>query len=120
MFVSLTIYIGLDFVSKYNFAKYSPIIPKQSNCIPELKSIIHASDGQPATGSPYINVLTKITITNITDIIKNIKPIKVDIIKGIVEKDTIPSIPYFNKLKNDHFVLPFFLKTLLYSIYSTL
>ena len=61
--LSLTIYIGLFFVSKYVFDKYNPIIPRHSNWIPPKKNIIVTNDGHPATGSPNANAL--IIITNI-------------------------------------------------------
>ena len=45
-------YFGRRFVSRYVFAKYWPMIPKQSNCAPPINRITAISDGQPATGSP--------------------------------------------------------------------
>ena len=41
-------YIGLLFVSKYNFAMYCPITPRHRSCNPLKNKIMHTKDGQPS------------------------------------------------------------------------
>ena len=52
---------------------------------------MHTKEGQPETGSPYVHVLTIITIIIINASKQNRTPAKVAIIKGAVEKAVIPS-----------------------------
>ena len=66
--------------------------PEQNNCIPAKKVIIHASDGQPLTGSPKTSARIKSTQTAINATAQKNNPIAEDQIKGAVEKATIPSM----------------------------
>ena len=102
-------YIGLPLVSKYVFARYSPIIPKQNNWMPLTKNNIHTRLGHPEVGSPYMIVLIIIKIIMQNAMKQNIIPVKEIMASGTVEKATIPSIAYVNNFQNDHFV---FLATL--------
>lgn len=51
-FVSTIIKWGLCFVSRYIFAMYCPIIPRQNNWSPPMKRITQMVEAQPSTGSP--------------------------------------------------------------------
>ena len=68
--VSFIIYIGLCFTSKYVFDRYCPIIPKENNCTPLTKNIIHTIDGHPDVGSPNTSVFMIITTINKNDIMQ--------------------------------------------------
>ena len=76
----------------------------QNNCIPPKKKIAQISVGNPATGSPHINVLVTIMDIIIIEMKKNNMPQKEEIANGLVEKAKIPSNEYRNKFQNDHFV----------------
>src|SRR3712207_261917 len=113
---SFSIYIGLFLTSKYVLDRYCPRIPIVSNWIPPSKNIEHIIVGNPSTTSPNNKVFTTNTI-----IIKNAPkkdsiPRKLEIIRGVVEKATIPSIEYFTKLLNPHLLSPNVLSILSYSI----
>ena len=84
--------MGLFFVSKYVFAKYFPIIPIQSSCIPLINNKMQTSDGQPPTGSPIRIVFTIMTAIAINEIRQNTIPITADTTKGTVEKAVMASI----------------------------
>ena len=79
---------------------------KKNNWIPLINIIIHASDGQPPTGSPHTNVLTTINIIAINAIKQKIIPIIADITNGVVENAKIPSNAYLNNCQKFHFVSP--------------
>ena len=101
--------------SKYVLDKYCPITPIQNNCTPLTKTIIHASDGQPAVGSPYTNVFIIINTIAKNAITQNIIPNIDDNISGVVENAVIPSKAYLNNFQKDHFVSPATLSIFSYS-----
>ena len=61
--------------------------------MPPMSNITHISVGKPATGSPNIRVLTKVTIPKINASMQNSIPIKEDACKGAVEKGKVTVIP---------------------------
>ena len=54
--LSLIIYLGRCFTSKYIFPIYSPITPKHINCIPPKKQQMQVMLAHPATECPEICV----------------------------------------------------------------
>ena len=60
---------------------------------------MHTKDGQPATGSPKVSVLTIINTIIIIEIKKNKIPTIDEIAKGTVEKATMLSKEYKNNFQ---------------------
>ena len=75
-----------------------------NSCSPDASNIIHTSDGQPAVGSPNINlrITTNIIIKN--EIKQNSTPTKEDMDNSVVEYAVRPSNAYFHNCQNDHLV----------------
>ena len=80
-----------------------------------MKNKIQTRDGQPATGSPNINVFVIMTTIIIKETIKNNNPTTDEIAKGTVENATILSKEYKNNFQKLHLVVPATLSTFLYS-----
>ena len=67
---------------------------------------MHASEGQPATGSPYANARTAMKQVAANATTHNNKPTHEAIDSGTVEQEVIPSTAYMANRQKFQFVRP--------------
>ena len=87
--VSLHIYSGLFFVSRYVFDKYCPSITIEKSCIPLKNDITLIVEGHHSTGSPKSRVRIMIIIVNITAKMEKKIPVIVETLSMIVLRSFI-------------------------------
>ena len=81
-------------------------MPRQNSCTPLHSSMMHTMLGQPEVGSPNSSARTATNTMPMNAATQNSTPAPAASTSGAVEKPTMPSMEYLNRLQKFHLVWP--------------